>query len=122
MRRNSSPTSVLYELFPSRWDDDPVSRARMVFAGLAGIRDIAMERTATQSGLRFYVRAVDSAAAAAVLGQVRAAYPQAAFGEGAVGSTAPLDPPHLTAARAAKGKLRRNGKMRGRVPSPAPVP
>ncbi len=81
MRRRPDRTTVLYELFPSRWDDDPVSRARTVFSGLAGVQDFAVEWAATESGLRFYVRAADDGSAAAVLGQVRAAYPQAEFDE-----------------------------------------
>lgn len=95
MRRHPDRAPVLYELFPSRWDDDPVSRARTVFAGLAGVQDVALEWTATESGLRFYVRAVDDAAALAVLGQVRAAYPQADFHEVPIADRPHLDPLHV---------------------------
>jgi hypothetical protein len=87
--------TVLYELFPSRWDDDPVSRARTVFAGLAGVQDFALEWTAMESGLRLYVRATNEAAAEAVLGQVRAAYPQADLEEVAVERRPHLDPLHV---------------------------
>ncbi|HMS72178.1 MAG TPA: type IV secretory system conjugative DNA transfer family protein [Baekduia sp.] len=95
MRPHPDQTTVLYELFPSRWDDDPVSRARTVFAGLAGVQDFALEWTAMESGLRFYVRAVDAAAAAAVVGQVRAAYPQADLGAVPVERKPHLDPLHV---------------------------
>jgi hypothetical protein len=95
MRPHPDQTTVLYELFPSRWDDDPVSRARTVFAGLAGVQDVALEWTATESGLRFYVRAIDDSAAAAVLGQVRAAYPQADFDEVPIEGRPHLDPFHV---------------------------
>ncbi|MBE0608343.1 MAG: TraM recognition domain-containing protein, partial [Dehalococcoidia bacterium] len=96
MRRHPDRATVLYELFPSRWDDDPVSRARTVFAGLAGVQDVALEWTATESGLRFYVRAVDDAAALAVLGQIRAAYPQADFDEVQIEDRPHLDPLHVS--------------------------
>jgi len=95
MRRSPDRTTVLHELFPSRWDDEPVSRARTVFAGLAGVRGFALEWAASESGLRFYVRAVDDASAAAVLGQVRAAYPQADFDEAPVEHRPHLDPLHV---------------------------
>ncbi|MBE7518386.1 MAG: TraM recognition domain-containing protein [Thermoflexaceae bacterium] len=92
MRRRPDRTTVFYELFPSRWDDDPVSRARTVFAGLAGVRDCAVEWTAMESGLRFYVRAADDGSAAALLGQIRAAYPQADFDEVPIEGRPHLDP------------------------------
>ena len=95
MRRPPEQNTVLYEVFPSRWDDDPVSRARTVFAGLAGVQDFALEWTAMESGLRFYVRATEERAAAAVLGQVRAAYPQADFDEVPVERKPHLDPLHV---------------------------
>ena len=95
MRRHPDRATVLYELFPSRWDDDPVARARTVFAGLAGVQDVALEWTATESGLRFYVRAVDDAAALAVLGQIRVAYPQADFDEVPIEGRPHLDPLHV---------------------------
>ncbi len=95
MRRHLEQNIVLYELFPSRWDDDPVSRARTVFAGLAGVQDFALEWTAMESGLRFYVRAVDAATAAAVVGQVRAAYPQADLDAVPVERKPHLDPLHV---------------------------
>ncbi len=95
MRRHLDGTTVLYELFPSRLDDDPVSRARTVFAGLAGVQDFAVEWTATESGLRFYVRATYDGSAAAVLGQIRAAYPQADFDEVVVEGRPHLDPLHV---------------------------
>ena len=95
MRRHLDRATVLYELFPSRWDDDPVSRARTVFAGLAGVQDFALEWTAMESGLRLYVRATNEAAAEAVLGQVRAAYPQADFDEVPVERKPHLDPLHV---------------------------
>ncbi len=95
MRRHPDRATVLYELFPSRWDDDPVSRARTVFAGLAGVQDVALEWTATESGLRFYVRSVADAAALAVLGQVRAAHPQADFDEVPIADRPHLDPLHV---------------------------
>lgn len=95
MRRPRDRTTVLYELFPSRWDDDPVSRARTVFAGLAGVQDFTLEWTATASGLRFYARAADNAAAAAVLGQVQAAYPQVDFEEVPIERRSHLDPLHV---------------------------
>ena len=96
MRRHPDRATILYELFPSRWDDDPVSRARTVFAGLAGVHDVALEWTATESGLRFYVRAMDDAAALAVLGQIRAAYPQADFHQVPIEDRPHLDPLHVT--------------------------
>jgi hypothetical protein len=79
MRRLPEPPTTLYELFPSRWDDDPVTRARTVFAGLAGVHGFAFEFAASEGLLRFYLRAERQDVAAAVLGQVRAAYPQADF-------------------------------------------
>ena len=95
MRRHPDRATILYELFPSRWDDDPVSRARTVFAGLAGVQGFALEWTATKSGLRFHVRAADNGSAAAVLGQIRAAYPQADFDAVPVEGRPHLDPLHV---------------------------
>ncbi|MGE3073880.1 MAG: TraM recognition domain-containing protein [Dehalococcoidia bacterium] len=95
MRRHPDRPMALYELFPSRWDDDPVSRARTVFAGLAGVQDFALEWTAMESGLGFYVRATDEAAAEAVLGQIRAAYPQADLDAVPVERKPHLDPLHV---------------------------
>ncbi|MCC6387462.1 MAG: TraM recognition domain-containing protein [Dehalococcoidia bacterium] len=92
MRRPPEPPTVLYELFPSRWDDDPVARARTVFAGLAGTRDFALEFAASETGLRFYLRADCSQVADAVLGQARAAYPQADFEPIAAHKHTHLDP------------------------------
>ncbi|MCZ2109415.1 MAG: type IV secretory system conjugative DNA transfer family protein [Dehalococcoidia bacterium] len=79
MRPAPELSPVLYELFPSRWDDQPVNRARTVFAGLAGEQDFGVEFAASGGSLRFFLRAVSPARAASVLGQVRAAHPQADF-------------------------------------------
>ncbi|NJD64427.1 MAG: hypothetical protein FIB00_04155 [Chloroflexi bacterium] len=79
MRRPPEPPTILYELFPSRWDDEPVTRARTVFAGLAGIQGFALEFAASESSLRFYLRTRSSQIAESILGQIRAAYPQADF-------------------------------------------
>jgi hypothetical protein len=95
MRRHRDRSTVLYEFFPSRWDDDPVSRARTVFAGLAGSQDFAVEWAGTESTLRFYLRASNDAAAEAVLGQVQVAYPQADFHEVPVEGRPHLDPLHV---------------------------
>lgn len=57
MRNAPELSSVLYELFPSRWDDEPVDRARTVFAGLAGEQDFGLEFAALGGSLRFFLRA-----------------------------------------------------------------
>lgn len=91
---------VLYELFPSRLDDEPVNRARTAFAGLAGEQGFGLEFAASGGSLRFFLRADSSARAAFVLGQLRAAYPQADFEPIPVGDHPHLDPltvgPHET--------------------------
>jgi hypothetical protein len=89
MRRDERPP-VLYELFPARWDEEPVMRARTVFAGLAGIEGFALEFAASEDVLRFYLRAASDEVAATVLGQLRAAHPQMSF-EPVTGSRDPVE-------------------------------
>ncbi|HEY5477209.1 MAG TPA: hypothetical protein VIK11_10905, partial [Tepidiformaceae bacterium] len=78
MRPTANPSELLYELVPSPLDDEPVVRARSAFSGLAGVGGFALEAAATDAGLRFYLRTRSEGAARYPLGQLRAAYPQAA--------------------------------------------
>jgi len=67
--------SILYELVPSRHDDDPTARARGLFGGLAGADGIAFEATVDDGTLRFYLRAASTIEAQAAVGQLRASHP-----------------------------------------------
>ncbi|MGD9890866.1 MAG: hypothetical protein AB7U18_06190, partial [Dehalococcoidia bacterium] len=71
-----SPT-LLVEVVPSRWDDEPVARARAMLTGLAGVADVALEYTVTADGARFFLRAASRATMDRVVAQLRAHYPQA---------------------------------------------
>jgi hypothetical protein len=45
--------TMLVEVTPSRWDDDPTERARAMVAGLAGIAGVALEWSAEAEQVRF---------------------------------------------------------------------
>lgn len=92
MRQPRESRVLLYELFPSRWDDDAAIRARTVFAALARVHGFAFEFAASNAWLHFYLRAADADVGEAVLGQVRAAYPQADFEPVPVHRVPHLDP------------------------------
>ncbi|HMS72080.1 MAG TPA: hypothetical protein PKB03_03530 [Baekduia sp.] len=79
MRQCTDGPPALYELVPSRHDDDPIARARALFAGLAGADGIAFEATVDDGTLRFYLRAASAGEAQAALGQLRASHPQCSF-------------------------------------------
>ncbi|MBI2765402.1 MAG: TraM recognition domain-containing protein [Chloroflexi bacterium] len=79
MRRRVDGPPCLYELVPSRHDDDPVARARALFAGLAGADGIAFEAAVDDGRLSFYVRSASTTGAQAALGQLRASHPQCGF-------------------------------------------
>ena len=79
MRHRVDGPPVLYELIPSRHDDDPGARARALFAGLAGADGIALEAAVTDGTLRFYLRSATTSGAEAALGQLRASHPQCGF-------------------------------------------
>ena len=75
MRQCTDGPPALYELVPSRHDDDPIARARALFAGLAGADGIAFEATVDDGTLRFYLRAASTIEAQAAVGQLRASHP-----------------------------------------------
>ena len=75
MRHRIDGRPVLYELVPSRHDDEPLVRARALFAGLAGADGIAFEATVDDGTLRFYLRAASTIEAQAAVGQLRASHP-----------------------------------------------
>ena len=79
MRRHIDGPPILYELVPSRHDDEPTVRARALFAGLAGADGIALEAAVDDGALRFYVRSATTTGAQAALGQLRASHPQCSF-------------------------------------------
>ncbi len=79
MRRRTDGPPVLYELVPSRHDDDPTARARALFAGLAGADGIDFEATVDDGTLRFYLRSATTSGAEAALSQLRASHPQCSF-------------------------------------------
>ncbi len=92
MRQLHEDPVVLYELVPSPLDDEAVVRARSAFSGLAGVHGFAFEVAATDDGLRFYLRTASDRMAETVLGQLRAAYPQAAVRPHAMVDRPLLDP------------------------------
>ena len=79
MRRRADGRTFLYELVPSRHDDDPVARARALFAGLAGADGVAFEAAVNDGTLRYYLRSATNSGAEAALGQLRASHPQCSF-------------------------------------------
>ena len=79
MRRHIDGRPILYELMPSRHDDEPTVRARALFAGLGGADGIALEAAVDDGALRFYVRSATTTGAQAALGQLRASHPQCSF-------------------------------------------
>ena len=84
--RRADGAPILYELVPSRHDDDPVVRARALFAGLATAEGIAFEAVVVDGALRFYLRTSTTAGAQAALGQMRTSHPQCGF--------RPVEPPN----------------------------
>ena len=95
-RRESGP--VLLEVVPSRWDDEPIQRARSMLSGLAGVGAFSLEFAAAGEGLRFYVRAASDVMEQAHA-QLRAAHPQAGVSGVPIG-----DQPHLDLAWRAEGE------------------
>lgn len=96
--RRTTPDRVpmLAELTPSRWDDDPVGRARAAVAGLVGVTGAALEWSATGGRVRFFVRAATPGAMERALAQLRAQHPQAAIRPLDVAARPDLDPLHTT--------------------------
>jgi hypothetical protein len=76
-RQKNDATPLLVEIVPSRWDDDPLTRARAMLAGLVGVTGVALEYAASAGAVHFYVRADSKAVMDRVLTQLRAHYPQA---------------------------------------------
>jgi hypothetical protein len=91
-RKRRQPESLLVEVIPSRWDDEPVERSRSMLAGLAGVGGFSLEFAATEAGLRFYIRAASGGVADSVLDQLRAAYPQAELRRVPITDRPDLDP------------------------------
>ena len=91
-RKRRQPESLLVEVIPSRWDDEPAERSRAMLAGLAGVGGFSLEFAATEAGLRFYIRAASGGVADSVLDQLRAAYPQAELRRVPITDRPDLDP------------------------------
>lgn len=91
MRRR--PTPVLFEVIPSRWDDEPITRARSMLSGLTSLGgSLSLEFAGTNDGVRFFVRASSRQLGDQVQAQFGAAYPQAAIREVSIHNHPELDP------------------------------
>jgi hypothetical protein len=91
MRRK--PTPVLFEMTPSRWDDDPIARARSAFSGLTSVgRSLSLEFAGTNGSLRFYVRASSRELGDSAKALLGAGYPQAVMREVPIHSHPERDP------------------------------
>ncbi len=87
------PTPVLLEVTPSRWDDEPIARARSALSGLTSLGGtMSLEFAGTSDAVRFYVRASSRALAERVQAQLGAAYAQAAIREVSIHNHPQLDP------------------------------
>ena len=76
-RKRDEPAASLVEVIPSRWDDEPMERARAFLAGLTGAGPLSLEFVATSDGVRFYLRAQSDSGMGRLQAQLGAAYPQA---------------------------------------------
>jgi hypothetical protein len=84
---------VLFEITPSRWDDEPIARARSALAGLTSLGgSLSLEFAGTSDAVRFYVRASTRQLAERVQSQLGAAYPQADIREVSIQNHPELDP------------------------------
>ena len=91
MRRR--PTPVLLEVTPSRWDDEPIARARSALSGLTSLGgSLSLEFAGTSDAVRFFVRASSRPLAERAQAQLGAAYPQAVIREVSVHNHPELDP------------------------------
>jgi hypothetical protein len=91
MKRKSTP--ALIEVIPSRWDDEPITRAKSALIGLTALSGgLSLEFAATSDAVRFYVRASSRQLEDRVQAQVGAAYPQASFREVSIQNHPELDP------------------------------
>ncbi len=90
-RRKSTP--VLVEVIPSRWDDEPIARARSALMGLTALGGLlSLEFAATSDAVRFYVRTSSRQLGDRAQAQLGAAYPQAGFREVSIQNHPDLDP------------------------------
>ena len=95
MKRKSMP--VLIEVIPSRWDDEPITRAKSTLLGLTSLGgSLSLEFAATSDAVRFYARASSRQLADRVKAQLGAAYPQAGFREVSIQNRPALDPMFLS--------------------------
>ena len=91
MKRKSTP--VLIEVIPSRWDDEPITRAKSALMGLPALGGgLSLEFSATSDAVRFYIRASSRQLGDRVQAQLGAAYPQAGFRELSIQNHPALDP------------------------------
>ncbi len=91
MRLKTTP--VLLEVIPSRWDDEPIARAKSALLGLTSLGGwISLEFAATDAALRFYVRASSGQLGDRVQAQLGAAYPQAIVRHVSIQNYPELDP------------------------------
>lgn len=91
MRRRPAP--ILFEVTPSRWDDDPITRARSALAGLTSLGgSLSLEFAGTSDAVRFFVRASSRPLAHRVQSELGAAYPQADIREVSKQNHPEMDP------------------------------
>ena len=87
------PTPVLLEVIPSRWDDEPIVRARSSLSGLTSLGgSLSLEFAGTSDAVRFFVRASSRPLAERAQAQLGAAYPQAVIREVSIHNHPELDP------------------------------
>jgi hypothetical protein len=97
MKRKSTP--VLLEVTPSRWDDEPISRAKSALLGLTSLGCwISLEFAATSDAVRFYVRAASRQLGDRAQAQLGAAYPQAIVRQVSIQNHPELDPTFVSPA------------------------
>lgn len=91
MRRRQTP--VLLEVIPSRWDDEPITRARSALSGLTSLGgSLSLEFAGTPGAVRFFVRSSSRPLSERVQAQLCAAYPQAVIREVSIQNHPELDP------------------------------
>jgi hypothetical protein len=91
-QRTHRATPVLIEVTPSRWDDEPVERARAMLGALVGIGGVSLEWVAENGQVRFLVRAEQARAMARVRTQLQTHFPQALIQEVDTGRAPDRDP------------------------------